>query len=803
MEKHVHNHWTKGCTERINLLRDAYWNYPPTIDIERAKVCTRTYQEHEDEDIIVKRAMAFRNYMAERPIQIMDHELIVGAEASAPRMFAFCPEISCTWVRDELDTVTTRAQDPYVLSDEDRETLRNEILPYWEGKTMEDYFMAYIPDDLANVTIDTGVVFGENKTTIGGGETSVGYEKIIFKRGFKGIQKEAEEKMDALDKNDISNFDQRQFYKAVILACDGIRIQSERYACLAEEMAFNEANETRKKELLEIAERCRRVPWDTPRTMADAIQAIAFVEASIYANENCSGVNIGRVDQYLYPYYLKDKENGILDDLGAQELMECLWIKLAECLEGVSAAGAEYYVGYQPYHGVTLGGITAEGKDGANELTFMGLQATMDLQMHTPTINVRVNKLNSDAYLMKIADLIACGTGQPAVHFDETTMEMLKKSGVADDELWNYTLVGCVSPQMSGETTQWNEGGRYCYPTAVEWALFDGYSYVLDRQMGLHTGDPRTFKTYEMFEEATKKQMDYLVGCACRASQIAERVHQMILPKPFRSCLVEGPLDAGVDIMHKGGSKYFGDPGLLVTGIADLADSMAAVKKLVYDEKRITMDELIAALRADFEGYEEIQRMLIDDAPKYGNDIPYVDEIAGEFVKYYCDVANRYVSIFGSTYSNGLVPVMANVLHGKAVWALPSGRKAKEPLADGMSPYPGFDKNGPTAVLKSVCAIDHTDNKVGTLLNLKLTPQLIKDKAGKEKLVALLRAEEMLGGYHVQFNVVDRETLLDAQEHPEKHSDLLVRVAGYSAFFVDLRKEAQDLIINRIEVSAW
>ena len=297
--------------------------------------------------------------------------------------------------------------------------------------------------------------------------------------------------------------------------------------------------------------------------------------------------------------------------------------------------------------------------------------------------------------------------------------------------------------------------------------------------------------------------MDYLVGCACRTSQIAERAHQVILPKPFRSCLVEGPLDAGVDIMHKGGSKYFGDPGLLVTGIADLADSMAAVKKLVYDEKRIAMDELIAALRADFEGYEEIQRMLIDDAPKYGNDIPYVDEIAGEFVKYSCDVANRYVSIFGSTYSNGLVPVMANVLHGKAVWALPSGRKAKEPLADGMSPYPGFDKNGPTAVLKSVCAIDHTDNKVGTLLNLKLTPQLIKDKAGKEKLVALLRAEEMLGGYHVQFNVVDRETLLDAQEHPEKHSDLLVRVAGYSAFFVDLRKEAQDLIINRIEVSAW
>lgn len=803
MKKHVHNHWTRGCTERINLLRDAYWNYPPTIDIERAVIYTRTYRENEAEEIIVKRAMAFKNYMQERKINIMDNELIVGAEACTPRRFAFCPEISCSWVRNELDTVNEREQDPYVLTDEDRETLRNDILPYWEGKTMEEYFMAHIPADLANVAIDTNVVFGENKTTIGGGETSAGYENIIFKKGFKGIMEEAEAKLNELNKNDISNFDKRQFYKAVILSCEAMKIQSERYAELAETLAEKEENAGRKKELAEIAERCRRVPWETPRTMAEAIQAIALVEATIYADENCAGLNIGRVDQYLYPYYKKDKQDGILDDLGAQELIECLWLKMAECLEGVSAIGAEYYVGYQPYHGVTLGGIKEDGEDGVNELTYMGLQATMDLRMHTPTINVRVNKKNSDDYLMKIVDLIECGTGQPAVHFDEAAIPMLRKSGVDEDELWNYTLVGCVSPQMSGETTQWNEGGRYCYPTAVEWALFDGYSYILNRQMGLKTGNPRDFKTYEEFEHATKLQLEYLVGCACRSSQIAERAHQVILPKPFRSCLVEGPIEAGTDIMHKGGSRYFNGPGLLVTGIADLADSLAAVKKLVYEEKKISMDRLIEALKNDFEGYEDIRAQLINDAPKYGNDIPYVDEIARRFVKYSCDAADNYVSIFGSTYANGLVPVMANFPHGKAVWALPSGRKAREPLADGMSPYPGFDKNGPTAVMKSVCAIDHTDNRAGTLLNLKLTPQLIKDRAGKEKLVALLRSEEMMGGFHVQFNVVDRDTLLDAQKHPEKYSDLLVRVAGYSAFFVDLRKEAQDVIINRTEVSAW
>lgn len=801
--KVARSHWTKGSTERVNRLRDSYFNYVPSIDIERAKVFTDAYQKYELEDMIVKRALAFKEYLATKSIGIYDDELIVGISGKKPRAFVFCPDISWMWVKDELDTIDTRPQDPYEISEDDREELRRVILPYWEGKSMEEYCMYQMTDEIRNIAVGTNIVFGENKTTVGGGETAVGYESIIFKKGFKGLMEEAQEKLDALDDTNIELYDKKQFYRAMIIVCEGIKIMMDRYVDLATDMAAKEANPERKAELLEIARICNKVPWETPDTYYEAIQCVNMVECLLYADENASGFNVGRVDQYLYPYYLKDKEAGILDDARAQELIECLWIKLAQNLYGTSAGGAEFYVGYQPYHGVTLGGIDKDGKDAANELSFMGLQATMNLHMHTPTINVRVNPVTSDAFMMKLADLIECGTGQPAVHFDPAAFDQLRRNGVKEEDLWNYSLVGCVSSQIPGRTTQWNEGTRYSYPVAVDWALFNGYSHILKRQMGIETGDARNFKTYEEFHDAVEKQLRYLVKIACKSCQINERAQQIYLPKPFRDLCVEGPMEHGLDVMYKGSSYYTAGPGLLATGIADLADAMAAVKKLVYEDQEITMDELLKALEADFEGYEDLRSKLVNGAPKYGNDIPYVDEIAKEFVDISVNEAEKYISIFGSKYMNGLVPVMANVPHGQAVWAIPSGRKAGTPLADGISPFPGYDKKGPTSIIKSVCTVDHTENGAGTLLNMKLTPDLLSTKEGKMKLVAMLRAECALKGYHIQFNVVDRDTLISAQKNPNEYADLLVRVAGYSAFFVDLRKEAQDLIINRTEVAEW
>lgn len=801
--KDVRPKWKNGATERINRLRDSYWNHAPSVDIERASVYTKVYQQTEDEDLIVRRAMAFKKYMSEKTINIYPDELIVGTSGKAPRAFVFCPDISWMWLKDEIDTIDTRPQDPYCITEEDRSTLKEVIFPYWKGKSMEEYCFNHMSDEIKNIAVGTNVVFGENKTTVGGGETAAGFENIIFKKGFKGIKEEAQSKMAALDESNIELYDKRQFYKAIILSCEAMKIMCDRYSALAANMSEEETDIERKKELMEISRICAKVPWETPDTFYEAIHAVNLVECALYCDENASGFNIGRVDQYLYPYYLKDKAAGRLTDEKAQELMECLWIKLAQNMYGLSAAGAIFYVGYQPYHGVTLGGIDKDGKDAANELSFMGLQATIDLQMHTPTINVRVNPVTSDKFMLKICDLIKCGTGQPALHFDPAAFEQLRRNGVDEDDLWNYSLVGCVSSQIPGKTTQWNEGTRYSYPVAVDWALFNGYSHALKKQMGLKTGNPSDFKTYDEFASAVKSQLEYLVGIACKSCQINEKAQQVKLPKPFRDCCVEGPVENGIDIMYKGSSRYFAGPGLLATGIADLADSMAAVKKLVYDEKKITMSALVNALENDFNGYKNIRNMLINDAPKYGNDIPFVDNIAKEYVDISVKAAEQYTSIFGTKYMNGLVPVMANVPHGKAVWALPSGRKATEPLADGISPYPGYDKQGPTSAIKSVCTIDHTENGAGTLLNMKLNPEIISSEEGKRKLIAMLRTECELKGYHIQFNVVDKKTLIEAQKHPQEHTDLLVRVAGYSAYFVDLRKEAQNLIIDRTEVSNW
>ena len=348
----------------------------------------------------------------------------------------------------------------------------------------------------------------------------------------------------------------------------------------------------------------------------------------------------------------------------------------------------------------------------------------------------------------------------------------------------------------------WAEGARFNYAMAVEWVMFNGLSRILGKEIGLKTGDPRTFKTYEQFEDACLRQLGHMIKAACQSAQVCERAHRLRMPIPVRSALMEGCLEQGKDAMDGGGTYNIG-PGIESTGLTDMANAMAAVKKLVYDDKTITMDILVNALEADFEGYENIRQMLINDAPKYGNDEDYVDEIAAKICEASCDMCESYYSIRGTKFMNGVVPVISNVPCGQATWALPTGRKAKTPLSDGISPYPGDDQNGPSAVIKTITKLDHKKNGVGTLLNMKLSPDLLKTEEGKQNFIYLLRAEEELGGYHVQFNVVDKETLLDAQEHPEAHRDLLVRIAGYSAFFVELTSQAQEAIIARTEHSKW
>lgn len=783
-------------------MRDQYWKVPPTIDPERAVSYTKTYKETEAEDIIIRRAKAFYNYIAERTITINPDELIVGTYGRSARAVLVCPDICWKWYDEELDTMSTRPQDPYQILEEDKKTLR-EVFKYWDGKSMQDYFLANIPEELRSIAITSGVVFGDAKTEAGSGEFCAGFGNIIMKKGFKGVQDEAKAHLAALDPIDIHTHDKRRFYEAAIICCDAVKLLSDRHAAKLREIAEVEKDETRKAELLNCAAVCDRVPYYPPETFHEAVQTVWFTEIALFTEENTQAICIGRPDQYLYPFYQKDKAAGKLTDIQAQELIECLYIKLAEYNYNVSEGAAMIFSGYQSYHGLTVGGCNEDGSDAANELSYIFLKASNGIRLHSPTVNVRVSKTTSDDFLMAVCELIEVGTGQPAVFFDDTAFGILRKGGVKEEDLWDWAVSGCVEPQIPGKTTMWDEGGRFSYATAVEWALWNGVSHVVGpERLGVETGDPRDFKNYEEFEEATKTQLAHLIEAACKACSVAERAHRLRIPKPFKSLTVESCMENGLEIMH-GGAKYHIGPGLESTGAADLADSLAAIKKLVYEEKRISMAELIDVLEADFEGHEDIRQMLINDAPKYGNDIPYVDEIAAKFIGYSCDMAGEHISTFGSRYTNGLVPVIANIPHGEVIQALPSGRKATTPLADGISPYPGYDQNGPTAVIKSVCSVDHTKNGSGTLLNLKLTPSLIASQEDKRKLIALLRAEAELGGYHVQFNVIKRDTLLKAVEKPQEYKDLLVRVAGYSAYFVELREEAQQLIIDRTEISSW
>lgn len=798
-----HSSWDKACSQRVNRLRDQYWNFPPKIDIERAEVYTRVYQENEAEDVIVKRAKAFKTYFEERTIEIFPDELIVGTLGKEPRSAVICPEICWAWTKRELDTMDKRPQDPYAISEEDREKLRNKIFPYWEqGRSMEDYFLAHATDEIKNISYQTNIIFPDNNTAAGAGETAADFEGTVLKKGFRAVKEDAQAKYDELDVEDITTFDKRQFYKSIMLACDSVHVLSERYADKAFKKAGTETDPKRKSELLEIARICRKVPWEPADTYHEAIQAMWFVQIMLYTEETAAAYCMSRVDYVLYPYYKKDLEKGTLTKDKALELMECLWIKLAEVLYVYSEGAAKFYAGYVPFHGVTLGGVDEKGNDAVNELSFIGLQATIDIQMHAPSVNVRINEATSKEFLFKLCDLIECKTGQPAIIFDETAFEMLRKQGIAEEDLWNYCIAGCITAQVAGKQTQWNEGGRYAYPIAVDFALNNGYSHVLNRQVGIKTGDPRAFKTYEEFEKAVIDQLHYVISMACITCQLGERAQKLLSPKPFRSACFPDCVESGLEIME-GGAQYNTGPGMLATGVADFADSMAAIKKLVYEDKKLTMEQVLDALDNNFEGQEITRQLLINKAPKFGNDDPYVDDIAKKIVKLSCEFVAEHTSIWGSKYINGIVPVMANAPHGLAIWALPSGRKAQEPLADGMSPFPGYDKNGPTSVVKSVCHVDHSDNPPGVLLNLKITPDMLKDDAGKVNLIALLRAEEKLGGFHVQFNVTDKETLLKAQKNPQEYADLLVRVAGYSAFFVDLSKEAQEIIINRTQQSSW
>ena len=780
---------------RIESLVKAYGENIPSVDIERARIYTQSFKETEGERMIIRRAKAYKKYCEERAVRLEKNQLFLGDGADQPRAGTVSPEFHCEWLSEEIDTIATRRQDPYATTPEKIKELKEEIFPYWKGKTVSEHWKKQIPEWVRTLAIKTGIVDAEIKTQSAPGETAP-YWEMLLDKGWGGLIEEAKDYLKDLDDTDPEDAEKIDFYNASIFTLEGMSTYCMRHAELAKDAAKSESDPVRKKELETMAQNCEWLSTNPPRTFWEVLQFVWFVLVGCLMEGNAPSYSPGRVDQYMYPYYEKDLEEGRLTTAFALELIEAFYVKTAESTWFLSENSAMYFAGYQPFHTQICGGINAAGVDATNELSYLFLTAKMDVQLHAPSVCVRVHKNSPEYFLQHIAKLARLGLGYPAIYNDESAIKMMLLSGGTVEEARGYQIVGCVEPFIPGKMAKWSDGGHYNFATAMEFALTNGRSIINDNKLlGLETGDPRKM-SYEEIKEAVKKQLSYMIDAISVCAYVNERLYYELTPFPFVSSLLDGTYRTGKDLTA-GGVKYTIGPAFIGTGIADLVNSLSALKKFVYDDKSISMDDMIKAIENDFEGYEDILAMVSNNTPMYGNDIEDVDLLAGEMTDYAYDEIVKHKSYRGPAYISGLYPVSSHVPHGLVVGAMPYGRRAKEPLADGCSPKGGTDHDGPTSVLRSVSKVNHELHTAGTLLNMRLDPVSVEGDMGLARVSSIIRTLVDLNIYHIQFNITSSDVLIKAQQDPEKYKSLLIRVAGYSAYFTELCKEMQDDIIQR------
>ena len=626
------------------------------------------------------------------------------------------------------------------------------------------------------------------------GEITADYQDVLFKKGFGGIKKEAEAYLAELDATSLEGAEKMEFYRSIVLVCDGIIRLANRYGEKAREMAAEEADETRKAELLQIAEICDVVPENPPKSFREAMQFMWFTQLGGILSENPLAWNPGRFDQYMYPYYKVDKEAGVITADEAQELIECLWLKLSEWVWSISANTADFFAGYNQFQNLTVGGRTRDGKDATNELSYMCLKATEDTLAHQPGLSVRIHPDTPDEFMAAVTHLVSKGTGFPAIHSDNAGYQMLVNAGYDPEDARDWSNCGCVVPHFR-KTGEWTSAANLNFAAALEFATNEGKSRLSGKKIALDEKDPKTFSTYEEVEEAFYKQFAYLIKQAVISLITAQRLHVEMVPRPFMSACIEDCMKNGKDLT-KGGAKYNIGPVITGIGIAVVANSLAAIKKLVFEEKSVTMAEIIDAINNNWEGYDEL-RARVQAAPKYGNDDDYVDDIAREIGNFFYQEVHKYKDINGNHFLSAFMGISNYLPTGKVLGATPDGRKATEPISEGVSPYVGTDTSTPLAAMRSAAKLNQDIHSGGTLLNLRLNQDLVATKRGQANLGAMIQSYFALGAFHVQFNTVSTETLRKAQAHPEDYKDLLVRVAGYSTQFVNLSKSMQDSIIAR------
>lgn len=825
---------------RITRLVDHLYEKMPVIESARAKLITESYQATEGEPMVTRRAEAFAHILRHIPIIIRDEELIVGSSTIAPRGCQTYPEFSYQWLEDELDTVETRSADPFYIAEETKQELR-EVHKYWKGKTTSELATSYMAPE-AIKAIEHNIFTPGNYFYNGVGHVTVKYEEVLA-IGYEGIMAKAQAELDRCHVGDGDYARRSHFLSAVILSCQAVMEYAQRYAALAEKMAAECSDPVRRNELEVIALNCSRVPAKGAGSFYEACQSFWFVQQLIQLESSGHSISPGRFDQYMYPYYKKDLENGNITREFAQELMDCIWVKLNDLNKCRDAASAEGFAGYSLFQNLIAGGQNKDGEDVTNDLSIMCIQASMHVHLPQPSLSVRVWNGSPHEFLIKAAELTRTGIGLPAYYNDEVIIPALQNRGLSLEDAREYNIIGCVEPQKAGKTDGWHDAAFFNMCRPLELVFSNGMDK--GEQVGIATGDVTEMTTFEEFYDAYKKQMDYFISLLVNADNAIDVAHAERCPLPFLSCMVDDCIKRGISVQEGGAVYNFTGPQGF--GIANMADSLYAVRQLVYRDKKVSMEEYKEALlwnygkgidsetaadmtasilkemerqgRAIDESavksvletvmtmkpsedqkarFEEIHHM-IDEVPKFGNDIPEVDYFARDVAYTYTRPLQNYKNPRGGQFQAGLYPVSANVPLGGQTGATPDGRYAHTPVADGVSPSAGKDVNGPTAAANSVARLDHFIVSNGTLFNQKFHPSALAGREGLEKFTALIRSYFDQKGMHMQFNVVDRDTLLDAQKNPEKYKHLVVRVAGYSALFTTLSRSLQDDIIRRTE----
>ena len=783
-------------TERIEKIRQNYVNAKPQISCERARIWTESHKQTEGLPVCIRRARAFYDCCTQLGVHIFEGELVVGAIGEFRKCGILTPEFSWQWVDREMDTFDTRPQDPYLMTDAQRDFARRELFPYWKGKSLEEAFLARLPEDTRHIGVDTGVLDSDSKWRQAVGEITPDYQDVLFKKGFGGILQEAQAHIAALDSTDPEALAKKDFYTSIVWTSRGIIAYANRYADRARQMAETEVDPVRAEELRVIAQNCRRVPEHPPESFYEAIQFLWFVQVGGILSENPLSLNPGRFDQYMDPYYEADRKKGGLSEAFAQELVDALWLKYSEWVWTISANTADYFAGYNQFQNLTVGGKQRDGKDGTNPVTFLALKATEELKTHQPGLSVRVQADCPPAFLEAVTHLVSTGTGFPAIHSDSVGYQMLLNAGYEPEDAKDWNNCGCVVPHFR-KTGEWTAAVNMNFGSALEYALNEGKSLMTGEKMGLDEQPAGEFTSYEEVEAAFYRQFDSLCRHAIILTLEAQRLHQEMVPRPFLSSCIEHCMASGKDL-SQGGAKYNIGPVITGIGLAVTANSLAAVKKLVFADRVCDMSTLVQALRANWVGYEDLQAKA-KACPKYGNDLDEVDDIAIALANHFYREIHQYKDIFGSPFLTAFMGISNYIPMGRVLGATPDGRKHGEPSSEGVSPYVGTDTSTPLAAMRSSAKLNQELHSGGTLLNLRLNPELVATKRGQANLGAMIQTLFSLGAFHVQFNCISSQTLRNAQAHPENYKDLLVRVAGYSTQFVNLSRSMQDAIIARTE----